>query len=196
MTLPLVLALISGAASQPLLTAYRANTPPTIDGSLEDACWQAASVASPFLSNAGAGLVGDQTQARVCWDEAALYVGIEALEGLLDPRLNMLHLVRAEQTGRDAAVWTEDSVEVFLQPPGHAYYHFAANSGTGTYEAEGLRAPWNCEWQCVATRGGKSYLVEMAIPLAALGGDPTGEWRLNLTRNRSFAKELSTWSGL
>ncbi|MBM3475730.1 MAG: hypothetical protein FJX75_20890 [Armatimonadetes bacterium] len=191
-----ILLLAGHAPSQALLTAYRADTAPVLDGDLADACWQAASVASPFLSNAGAGLVEEQTQVRVCWDEANLYVGVEAFESLLEPKLNMLHLVKAEQTGRDAPVWNEDSVEVFLQPPGHAYYQFAANSGTGTYEAESYNAAWNCDWRCVAKRTERSYILELAIPLAALGGQPTGEWRANFTRNRSFAKELSTWSGL
>jgi len=185
----------ASSAGEPLLTAYRAGAAPVIDGSLDDACWDAASATSPFLSNAGAGIVAEQTEARVCWDEAHLYLGIEAFESLLNPALNMLHLVRAERSGPDAAVWTEDSVEVFLQPPGPAYYHFAANSGTGTYESEGMDGSWDCAWQCVARRGEKSYVVELAIPLAALAAEPTGEWRLNIARNRSFAKELSTWSG-
>jgi len=196
---PLVLAALLAAlpaCPQPLLTAYRADTAPALDGALVDPCWQAANVASPFISAQGAGVPEEQTQVRVCWDEANLYVGVEASERLLDPRLNMLQVVKAELTGRDAAVWTEDSVEVFLQPPGPNYYHFAANSGTGTYEAAGMDAAWGCDWRCVAKRTEKSYVLEMAIPFAALGGRPSGAWHANFARTRTYSNELSTWCGL
>ena len=99
-------------------------------------------------------------------------------------------------TGRDASVFGDDCVELFLQPPGQPYLHFAANSANGTYEGRGTDKSWNCEWQCVARRSRTSYMIEMAIPFAALGGKPTGDWRWNVTRHRPQAKEYSTWSGL
>lgn len=196
MLLSMAASFVSPAASKPLITAYRAEAAPFLDGNLADPAWQAASVASLFLSNASGGPVGEQTHVRLCWDDANIYIGIEAFESLLDPKLNMLHLVKAQKIGRDASVWTEDSVETFLQPPGTRYYHFGANSVTGTYEAEGLSAAWNCDWRCVARRTEGSYIVEMAIPFAALGAQPSGLWRANFARTRSFARELSTWCGV
>ena len=184
------------ANAQAVLTAYHTDAPPELDGVLSDACWQAASVTSHFISAEGAGLPDEQTQVRICWDDANLYVGVEAFEANLEPRLNMLHMVKAEQTGRDANVFSDDCIEVFLQPPGDTHYHFAANSGAGTYEARNLGEDWDCEWQCIAKRGSNSYILEMAIPLAALGGKPEGEWRANFCRERTAVKEFSTWSGL
>lgn len=195
--LPIILAALpSTGIAQPLITAYRAEAPPVIDGVLDDACWGAALAGSHFLSAQGEGLAEEQTHLRVCWDAEHLYLGVEALESLLEPRLNMLHLVKAEKTGRDARVFDEDCIEIFLQPGGDVYYQFAANSGTGTYDAQGTDAGWNCDWQCAAKRTDRSYIIEAAIPLAALGSEPTGEWSVNVTRHRSHAKQYSTWSGL
>jgi len=183
-------------SAQSLLSAYRTPNPPVVDGELSDACWQAALVSSHFLLAQQAGLPKEQTRVRVCWDDAALYIGIEAFEGLLEPRLNMMHRVPAEKSGPDANVFSDDCVEVFLQPPGGPYYHFAANSGDGTYDGIGSSDEWDCDWHCVARRGAKSYMVEMAIPLAALSAGGRGIWAANFTRHRPQAKEYSTWCGL
>ncbi len=188
--------LVPCLVAAPLLTAYRAARAPVIDGRLDEACWQGALSAGPFRLATGEALAEAPTVARLCWDDDHLYVGIEATEPLLDPVLNMLHLVKADATGRGAAVFRDDSVELFLQPPGGAYLHFAANSGDGTYEGRGTDASWDGAWQCRAYRGKAAYTVEMAIPFAELGGRPEGAWRWNVTRHRSQAKEYSTWSGL
>ncbi len=188
--------LVSLCSAQPLLTAYRTPSPPAIDGVLDEACWTAASITSPFISATGPGMPGEQTVARVCWDANHLYIGVEAFEGFLAPALNMLHAVRAERNGEDAAVFSDDCVEVFLAPPGNDDYHFAANSATGTWDARTQQAEWDSGWQCVARRGTKSYVVEMAIPFAALSAAPEGSWRTNFCRERTAVEELSTWSGL
>ena len=186
-----------GASAQPLLTAWRAQAPPSIDGDLSDACWQAASVTSPFISAEAPELPLAQTQARLCWDDTNLYVAIEAFDRFLEPKLNALDRVRAETSGPDARVFSDDAVEVFLQPPGmDHYFHFAANSGDGTLEKTSIDREWDTQWECAARRGTGSYVVEMAIPLAALDAETEGEWRANFARERTAVPELSTWSGL
>jgi hypothetical protein len=183
-------------SAQPLLTAYKTAEPPKIDAIHDDACWQAAIVTSPFLSATGTGMPEEQTTARVCWDDEMVYIGVEAFEGFLEPRLNMLDSVPAVRNGEDAAVFADDCVEIFLDPPGDGDYHFAANSATGTYDARSQDSGWDSGWQCVANRGTQSYTLEMAIPLSALGASPEGQWRVNFCRERKAVKELSTWSGL
>ena len=100
--------LVCICSAQPLLTAYRAQTPPAVDGVLDEACWTAASVTSPFISATGPGLPDEQTIGRVCWDATHIYIGVEAFEGFLAPDLNMLHAVKAERNGEDAAVLSDD----------------------------------------------------------------------------------------
>ena len=193
----LIVVAIAGAASaQPLLTAYRAPAPPQIDGDLGDACWQSACTTSPFILATGDGLPEEQTIVRVCFDDERLYIAAEALEGALEPALNMLELVRAQQTGRDANVFSDDCVEIFLQPPSGGHYHLAANSIGTLYDAREQGAQWDGDCQVAAVRGNGWYTVELSIGLASLGASPAGEWRVNFCRERTAVVEQSTWSGL
>jgi len=193
----LALALLCSLAHcQPLLTAYQAARPPALDGLLSDDCWREASVTSPFISAQGGAVEEQQTQVRVCYDATSLYIGIEAFDTLLQPALNMLHQVRAQQLGRDADVFSDDCVEVFLAPTAESYYHFASNSATGTYDGQATDGGWNCDWHCAARRGAVSYVVEMAMPFSALSASPGDPWRASFTRTRSADGHLSTWSGL
>ncbi len=192
----IVVSVACAASAQPLLTAYRTQSPPVIDGDLGDACWQSAAITSPFILATGDGLPEEQTIVRVCFDDERLYLGVEAMEGALDPALNMLDMVRAQQTGRDANVFSDDCVEIFLQPPGDHYYHLAANSVGALYDARGQGEPWNGDCVVAARRGTKSYTLELSVSFASLGASPAGEWRANFCRERTAVAEQSTWSGL
>lgn len=194
LTIPILLG-TTATFAQPLLTAYHTAEPPQIDARLDDACWQAAIVTSPFVSTTGPSMPEEQTTARICWDEKRLYIGVGAFEGFLEPRLNMLESVPAKSVGEDTAVFADDCVDLFLKPPGDNSYRFAANSGTGTYDARNQDSKWDSGWQCVARRGRASYTLEMSIPLDALGAKPEGPWLLDIRRTRKAVEESSSWSG-
>ncbi|MFO7948528.1 MAG: sugar-binding protein, partial [Armatimonadota bacterium] len=191
-----LLSLTTALCAAPLVTAYRTDTRPTIDGRMEEACWEAANVTSPFLRSDAPQMPDEQTQVRVCYDEEHIYIALEAFEAYLDPVLNMLHRVEAEESGEDARVFSDECVEVFLQPPGGDYFHFAANSGDGIYDARVQDDSWDAQWECVSRRGEDSYIVEMAIPFADLQGSPGDGWQANFCRERSAIEEPSTWCGL
>ncbi len=182
--------------AQPLLTAYRADDPPRIDGALNDPCWQSACTTSPFILATRPALPEEQTIARVCFDDERLYIAVEARESALEPALNMLEMVRAEQTGRDAAVFRDDCVEIFLQPPDGPYYHLAVNSIGTLYDARAGDVAWDGECVVAARRGTRSYTVELSVTFASLEAAPRGRWRVNFARERTAVAELSTWSGL
>src|SRR5690554_513508 len=113
---PLLIVLLATtvASAQPLLTAYRTDTPPGgrprphIDGDLSDTCWRDAAVASPFVLATDRALPQAQTAVKAAWDAERLYLGIRAEEPMLDPALNMLDQVVARQTGRDAGVFSDE----------------------------------------------------------------------------------------
>ena len=105
----------------------------------------------------------------------------------------------AKARPHDGPVWEDDAVEIFLQPPGsEAYYHFAVNAAGSQYEARctsgNLDAGWNCEWQAKAGRVEGGWMVEMTIPLKALGGSPTGLWRANFCREEADTGAATCWS--
>jgi len=197
LTVGLCLALaVSMTSAAPLLTAYRTTAPPTLDGHLSDPCWAGASVTSQFLSADGPGLPDEQTQVRACFDDANLYLGVEAFDAFLDPVLNMMEAVKADASGRDANVFRDDCIEMFFEPPDAGDFQFAANSGDGTWEARDTDAAWNGQWQCTTSRGPKSYILEIAIPLSSLDAKPEGAWPVNFARERTAVDENSTWCGM
>ena len=181
-----------------LLTVPPANPPPTIDGLLDDPAWSRAAEATGFLLNTERTYAREQTWAKLCYDDRFLYLALRCAESKLVAASQQAHLFLARATGRDANVFGDDCVEVFLDPPGSGdYYQFAANAAGGTYESRGMDAKWNCDWPCLAKVGEGEWVVEMAIPLAALGGQAgAGEWSLNLCREEQPSHEISTWSGL
>ena len=185
------------ALAWPLVTAYRATEPPRLDGALDDACWQAASVCQPFIT-ATAAEIEAQSQVRTCWDDDSIYVAFECLDRFLDPRLQQTDRVRAQQTRHDSNVFSDDCIEVFLDVPEAGVLHFASNSIGTRWEARNGDSAWDCDWQVKAVRQTDRYVVECAIPLTALGARGLGgtEWQGNFCRERTAVEELSTWSGL
>ncbi len=191
-----LLACCATAYGRPLLTAYRAETPPAIDGDLSDACWQAASPTSHFVLWGRDVLPEAQTVARVCFDDRRVYIAIEAMEPNLDPRLNMLDTVKAEITERDGRVFRDDCVEIFVQPGDADYYQFAVNSLGTLFDSKAMDSTWDGDCEVAAKRGASSYSFELAIGVGSIGGTPEGAWRMNFCRDRTAVPESSTWSGL
>ena len=85
-------------------TAYRVDTPPSIDGHLDEAIWQQAPRSPRFVDLISGKPTIHSTHAAVLWDDSYLYVGFWIEEPC----------VAATLTERDALVWTENDVEVFI----------------------------------------------------------------------------------
>jgi hypothetical protein len=104
-------------------TAYRATTPPVIDGKLDEPCWQHAPRSPRFADLVSAAAAVHDTRAAVLWDDEYLYVGywIEEL------------FVQASLTERDALIYEDNDVELFVAGQ-DAYYEFEINALGTIYE--------------------------------------------------------------
>lgn len=177
----------------PVATAGLTDAPPALDGALDDACWQSAAVLGSFVKLDASQLASPQTEARVCWDAANLYLGVRCEE----PNMKALKM---QMTARDDAVWRDDCVELFLDTnlDRASYYHFAINAlGTVMDEARPGTIEWNANVRAAGARGEDAWMIEVAIPLADLGGAQPGDrWGLNVCRERQAggSNELSAWS--
>lgn len=183
------------AAPHPL---YRADVPMRIDGVLDEAAWRTAEPV-PFYVPVSLKKPTTATDARMTWDDTYLYVGFDVQD----------EDIVATFTERDAPVWEEDVVEVFIRPdPERSDYYEINFSPTGViYDSwivrRGARShrtwsAWNAEGIRVATtiRGtpndwtqrDEGYTVEIAIPFSELpsleGRTPSvGDvWTFNLAR--------------
>jgi hypothetical protein len=104
-------------------TACRALAPLTIDGRLDEPSWQLAPKSPRFADLVSGRRAIHDTRAAVLWDDDCLYVGFWVEEPCVAARL----------TERDALVWTENDVEVFIAGR-DAYYEFEINALGTVYE--------------------------------------------------------------
>ena len=192
------------AADPPLgYVTYRAPGPIAVDGRLDDEGWRGVPWTDPFVD-----IEGDarprprfRTRAKLCWDDAYLYIAAD----LEEPD------VWGTLTAHDAVIFQDNDFEVFIDPDGdnHNYYEFeinALNTGWDLRLVKPYRdgGPALNEWEipglktAVHVRGtlndptdvDEGWSVEIALPWAVLGeftsmdcpprdGD---RWRVNFSR--------------
>jgi hypothetical protein len=107
---------------------YRAATPPTIDGKLDDAAWRDAPWSEEFLDIQGEKLPKPRyrTRMKMLWDDEYLYIGA---------RLDEPH-VWATLTKHDSVIFHDNDFEVFLDPDGdgHLYAELELNALNTTWD--------------------------------------------------------------
>ena len=195
--LMLVTCCLAAEVVNPLITIPRVSLAPTIDGVLSPGEWSSAARIPYFVTVRGE--IPDQpTTAYVCYTDRALLVAFECRE-------DMMPQLKAKVINHDEVVWSDDSVELFIQPGSSLpYYHIAANSLGTTYDAVNPRImesdkTWEPGLKVAASKGDSAWFVEIAIPIADLGVKsvrPGDSWRMNLCRERKAFAENSSWSPL
>ncbi len=168
-------AALAGNAAAPLpeLSVPAAQTPPRLDGALDDAVWRAAATLSNLCMIGQPGAGNNPHTVQVIRDDAWLYVGFRVTQPVLD---------RNPPTFRwhDADLQQEDNVQVSVDPgtDGALYYQFLVspiNTRADFRMARGRgRETWNMPWRSAAAQDDAGWSVELALPLALLldGGDP------------------------
>jgi Icc-related predicted phosphoesterase len=171
------------ARVRPALQPRFENKPPTIDGQLDDACWQRPADADGLVDAMLTEFPPVDTRWWVSYDRHNLYLACKAQE-------NNFARIKANVRERDGSVWEDDSLEVFInpKPDGGDYYHFAVNSLGTLADGMGKTLEWDGEITCRTGRGAAGWTMEMAIPWKTLGldGPPEKGSKLgfNLQRNR------------
>ena len=128
----------------PHYTAYRVESPLTIDGHLDKPAWRKAPRTERFVDLVSGRRVIHDTRAAVLWDDTNLYVGFWVEEPFVEATL----------TERDSLVWTNNDVEVFIAGK-NAYYEFEVNALNTIYEAFFV-------WEDAYERDGFHKLAEFA----------------------------------
>jgi hypothetical protein len=100
----------------------RTDTPPVIDGRLDDPVWAQAPRTASFVDIRGRAHPDPRylTTAALAWDDSCLYVAAE----LQEPH------VWGSLTRRDAVIYHDNDFEVFIDPDGdnHHYYELEINA--------------------------------------------------------------------
>ena len=174
--------------------APRAEGPITVDGALDEPCWEQAPLVGGFTRHDRPELVDVQAFFRVLYDDRKLYFGVTCDEPLMD---KMIPVAQA----RDAhAVFGGESIEFFVDPNhDHSdYYQFAVNSAASMYDSHKTDPNWNADIVAGVTLGEDGWTLEFAIPWEDLGVTPARGTVIgfNLCRNRQIgnSRQWSNWS--
>jgi hypothetical protein len=172
------------------------ETPPVIDGRLDDACWNGAACAVDFWVCETNRPPREATEVRVGADAETLYFAIRCLDAA--PAA-----IVAQQTKRDGDFGVDDSVTVQLD----AYHNhrqisgFSVNAlGTQADAIAGGRArkiEWKGDWKAAAVRTAEGWTAELAIPFAVLNyAAGTDTFGVNFLRYHHRTGEISRWADL
>jgi hypothetical protein len=104
-------------------TAHQITATLAIDGKLDEAAWKAATWSPRFVDLIKGTPTYLDTKAAVLWDEKYLYIGYWVEE----PN------VKATLTERDAPIYRDNDVEMFIAGP-DGYYEFEINAYATIYE--------------------------------------------------------------
>lgn len=126
-------------------TCYRTRTAPPLDGRLSGAAWQQAPQSPRFVDMVTGDPAIFDTRAAALWDDQNLYIGFWIEEPFVEAKL----------TERDALIFLENDVEVFIDG-GDCYYEFEINALGTIYEVFFI-------WQDAYTRGSRFDVPEFDL---------------------------------
>jgi len=178
----------------PVARCLRVKTGPNLDGNLDDTLWQKCYAVSNFLRWPNADSLTDYpAQARFAYDSKNLYISLRCFE----PNLSGLVTKTKEH---DGAVYTDDSVEIFLDTnfDRQTYYQYIFNANGVIFDAIGRDESWNGSCTVKAGRESNAWTLEAAISWKVVGMEtPKAGTRigLELVHNRvQEPRETAQWS--
>ena len=182
----------SGKAIQ----AIRTDTPPKIDGVLDDAVWQKAAIVEDLHEVTPNEFTATSEPSRyyVLYDQDAIYVAVRAWENNPDD-------VIAKMLRKGDFSFGDDTITVLLDPhnDGRSGYFFdltpngVRNEGLYT-DVTAENWAWQGIWNAAAEIDGEGWVAELEIPFKTLSFDPTNDtWGINFMRWRGRAGEWYGW---
>ena len=182
------------------LPALKTDSPPTIDGILNDACWQEAPQAAGFTDERTERPAKNQSVGRVVYTDTAIYVGLHLYDDMPD---KIVARQTKDQTRIRGEDWVSFSLDPFhthqfsdrnffiVNPLGTKFAHLA----TGRAE----KSEWIGLWKTAAQIVEDGWIVEMEIPWQMLDyPDTTKPIRMgiNIDRLQQRTGERSWWCNL
>lgn len=171
------------------------NETPTIDGMLDDLCWENIEWGTNFIQfepNSGEN-PSQQTAFKILYDNENIYVAIRCFDN--QPELIDQRLSRRDGFDGDLVGISFDSY--FDKRTG---FMFSVNAGgvkndiVFTNDGGNEDPTWDPIWFVETSVDDQGWTAEMKIPLSQLRFNPTSEtWGLNVIRDVYRNKETSTW---
>ncbi|MDE0010949.1 MAG: DUF5916 domain-containing protein [Candidatus Poribacteria bacterium] len=182
------------------LPAVKTEQPPTIDGILNDACWQDAPQATGFTDERTEKSAKNQSVGRLVYTDEAIYVGLYLYDDMPDKIVARQVKDQTRISGED---WVSFSLDPFhthqfsdrnffiVNPLGTKFAHLA----TGRAE----KSEWIGLWKTAAQIVEDGWIVEMEIPWQMLDYPDTTQpvrMGINVDRFQQRTGERSWWCNL
>ncbi|MEE2876289.1 MAG: DUF5916 domain-containing protein [Candidatus Neomarinimicrobiota bacterium] len=183
--------------------AVRVDTPPVIDGRLDDPAWESALPVSNMIQVEPDNLTPptELTEIRIVYDDNALYFAFRSYDS--DPAGIMRRLARRDQwmeAGSNNADW----VGVALDPQnddrtGYVFIVNAAGVKIDLFipDDENYDGSWDAVWDAEVSIDSEGWTVEIELPFSVFQFDSKGEqiWGLELNRAIYRKQEWQEWPG-
>tara|TARA_R110002072_G_scaffold233478_1_gene391010 strand:+ start:5315 stop:7549 length:2235 start_codon:yes stop_codon:yes gene_type:complete len=176
--------------------AVRVNTPPVIDGRLDDPIWQQAELITDFhQTRPGNGTApSERTEVYVLYDDDALYIAARMYDS--DPDQIAAPVIRHGQ-----GMPSDDRLVVILDPfnSRRAGYRFETNLNAARHDSlytsvSSFSIDWNTIWDVAASVEGNAWVAEIEIPFKSIPFDPAIEtWGFNFGRAIRRRGEEIAW---
>ena len=177
----------------PVSRIARIKQAPVIDGRLDDPAWKNAAKAPEFMIPDN--IPGtyktpkEKTDAYLCYDDKALYVGIKCYDSNIDK-------LRANAKENTPAVAGDDCIEFFIDTNNDkkTFYRFVVNALGYNFESKGSNdIAWSRDWHVKTAKDKKSWTVEIAIPLSSLDLSSviSDVWAMNIGRSNTRTSEFA-----
>jgi len=163
-------------------------TRPVADGKLNDPAWNDAASFSPFLIAGTETPIGDsyQTEVKAIYRGGSLFFAIRCFDPMA-PKLI------SKATEHDGPVWSDDAIELFINPEDKTYYQLIL-SHSGVRADLSYPAPsgkekiaWNAspDWKAATSTGKGYWNAEIEAPMKALWG-----WEFPPTHGERFRLKI------
>ena len=181
------------------VSAYRIQTPPKIDGVLDEKIWNNLSPAKEFIMtepyNGKLERITEKTEVLIAYDDNAIYFGVKLFD-------KNAHLILEEFGARDDKNKNADMFEIWLNPfnDGLNQFNFGVTAAgvqfDGIFNGQSLDMNWNSVWQSEITKNNKGWFIEMKIPYSAIRfpSKDIQEWGLNMVRGIRRYREFYSWN--
>lgn len=160
------------------------QTPPSIDGKLNDGCWTENKCGiSDFVNYPFTGkfrLAYDQTFVKVCYDDKNIYFAIRCADCDFDS-------IRGKNLPHDSKlIFSNDIVEVFINAGKNNPYvaQFVTDASGSSFDSLSINEKgrtisyvndWNPVWQKATSLDDGGWTAEIAVPFESLVKNPSGK---------------------
>ena len=186
----------AAAAEGKVVRLFRTETPPALDGRLNDAAWSDAATLEDMhqYEPVDHGEPSEPTTVYLAYDDENLYVAARMWDGEPDR-------IMAREMVQNRDLRWDDSLTVYLDPFNNKRtgYQFQVNPNGSRDDAvfetpTNANADWDGIWHAEARIDEAGWVAEFAIPFKTLNFDPDNpDWGFSIERSIARKQEEVAW---